>query len=184
MTPWGPRRWLFVGGVAAVTGACGSTVMAVGDAGTRRDATADHQSPGSLEGDGGSSDAQAADGGSSAQDLDAAVVVIPCTVGDAYLTCTFAGGGGCACVTDLATCSSDCDAAGCPQNCAPAPCTNRCAPDQVAMGCGGGPRISPPDASPQVRYVYAGPPSGCAVAPDGIYPEVSFYCCPRTSADR
>ncbi len=184
---WEPLSWFVVGGAAAVIGACGSTAMVVGDAG-QADATADHESPSSIESDAASTDATATDGGPSAEALDAAVVIIPCSVGNAFLTCTLPGGGECECLSDVSTCNSFCDAAGCEDPCADASCTNRCASDQMAMGCGGPPRPLPPagdDAAPRVSYVYADPPDGCAVAPGGITDSgLLFYCCPRALADR
>lgn len=91
-------------------------------------------------------------------------------------------------MSDLGTCGSPCDAAGCIDYCAGAICTNLCALDQIAMACGGPPRPSPSlwDATaPNITYVYADPPDGCAFKPEGINPGgVGFYCCPGPLGDR
>jgi hypothetical protein len=182
----GPLTWFLVGGAAAGMGACGSTAMMVGAAGKGDDA-ADQEGSARLESDAADTDATSTDAGTGADSFDAGVVIIPCSVGNAFLTCTLPGGG-CECTSDVATCRSYCgDAAGCQDPCADASCTNRCAPDQIAMGCGGPPRPLPPpwdDATPPVTYIYADPPDACALAPGGAGPEILFFCCPRTVVDR
>jgi hypothetical protein len=130
--------------------------------------------------------AMASETGGDAAPVDAAVVIIPCTVGNAFLICSQPGGGACLCTSDLPTCPPVCDEAGCFDYCSDA-CVNQCASGQIAMSCGGIPRPPPPpwdDAASRITYVFADPPDVCTVAPRGGGPEGVYVCCPPGSIDR
>jgi hypothetical protein len=86
-----------------------------------------------------------------------------CETGRAQLSCTFASGAGCDCVTDDTSCE------GCGPNTS-ATCVNKCTANEYAVACGGPP---PPNGS----FTYAAPPAGCrglSFGPGGG----GFYCCP------
>jgi hypothetical protein len=176
-----------VASLAVATAACESSAIGVGEAG-QGDAAAFRDGSVSPESDAASADATSLDSGSGTESLDASIAIVPCVVGTAFLTCSLSGGGGCSCVSDVGSCDLGCDATGCIDYCAGAVCTNRCAGDQIAMACGGPPRPSPSlwdAAAPNINYVYADPPDGCAFQPEGINPGgIGFYCCPGPLGDR
>jgi hypothetical protein len=100
-----------------------------------------------------------------------------CTVGRAYLNCTFPSGAGCGAVVSPGPLTESCissDVTGCP-GCDPAPgatCKDQCGPDEYAVSCGGPPHF-PDDGS----FTYQQAPTGCRDV--GSTPGGNTYsCCP------
>lgn len=177
----GWRALLAVLVTSAATGAfvaCGSTAPAADSAGPT-DATVDRGDAGRAGGDETATE-EASDGAA----VDVALVIIPCSVGSAFLICEFDSGTTCACTSDGPNCAA-CDDAGCENYCEGATCVDQCGSDQMGMGCGGNP--PPPgwhDAAANVGFVYAEPPDACALAPRGnLLLATSYYCCPRVIVD-
>jgi hypothetical protein len=99
-----------------------------------------------------------------------------CTVGLAYLRCTFESGVGCGATSSPGPLFLGCisnDLTGCP-GCDPAvggTCENMCGANQYALACGGPPGV------PGSMTTYQRPPTGCTSM--GANPSgAGFYCCP------
>ncbi len=92
---------------------------------------------------------------------DAGPMVTACTVGNAFVECTFDGGASCECISDDPTTCAGCGLAD-----AGATCRSMCASNQYAISCGGSSGGS-----------FQAAPSGCvgsASSPEGS----EYYCCP------
>jgi hypothetical protein len=177
-----PKRALlaFLVAGAAMGGfaACASTAPTAAPAGPG-DATVDGGDAGPAGGD-----ATAIEDVGDADAWPDVVVILPCSVGRAFLTCAIDDAGGTwLCTSDTPMCGS-CDDAGC-DNVWDAGCVDQCGADQVGMGCGGNP--PPPgylEAAAYVRFVYADPPDACSIAPRGdLLTATTFYCCPSAIVD-
>ena len=150
--------WI-VAGAAVASSACASAVPTVTTTGPDASAEA-AEADGAGEG--------AADGAARVcpsmdrlEDAGVGLSVMGCSVGDNYLTCKYASGESCECVSDDPT-----KCVGCGVVDASAVCKGMCAADQYAVACGGPPG---PD--------YQKPPAGCAVV--ATSPSGSMYsCCP------
>jgi hypothetical protein len=107
-----------------------------------------------------------------------------CTVGRAYVSCSypvgvtceggvgaFGGNGG----IDMGCISADpTSCSGCTSTSGAATCQSMCAPDEYALGCGGPPHFVADGASP---FAYQEPPDACtfvAATPGGS----TYSCCP------
>jgi hypothetical protein len=111
---------------------------------------------------------------------DAGPGVRGCTVGRAFLKCTFPSGVGChgvsstgplgeLCISNDPTHCSDCSSL--PSG---ATCRNQCPPGEYAVSCGGPPLLEPDGG---VTAVYQAAPDGCT--PMGVTPAGNAYsCCP------
>ena len=91
-----------------------------------------------------------------------------CSVGRAYIQCTYPSGAGCACLSD--------DPTGCP-GCGPASgavCTSVCSAGEYAVSCGGPPLVL---ADGGAGFDYQSAPSGCRAA-GGTPGGNEYSCCP------
>jgi hypothetical protein len=90
-----------------------------------------------------------------------------CTVGRAYVVCSYPSGGGELCISD--------DPTSCPGFSSTA-CTNKCAPNEYAVSCGGPPPGPTADGGAPA-FTYQEAPAGCVSV--GFTPGGNEYsCCP------